>query len=138
MRGPLVFLGLLALCGAFGVAVWLTVWTEWAGPLYESVEFTASEASEFAERHTQADCIPAALDRHRHCTGSGCNFHLGAFTQICLSQAAPTPGLCTGVPRSLADSAPWAEHECAEQGLATPTCAAIVQQLVIHCSDEDE
>lgn len=132
-----VGLGLLGVLVCVGSGY---LWVQQNAPaLREGAEHARSEAQSFAAGHSQADCMEEGLRRHDTC-GQGmaisCRTQARIFTDICLDEATPTPGLCDGVPppMEIMAGAQWAVRYCADHGRAQDQqCGNFVRALVEHC-----
>lgn len=102
-----------------------------------------TEGRAFAVGRAQAQCVDEGLARVQRCPGISCQIAVQTFTSTCLSRAAPTPGLCEGVPhpQDFMSSAQWANGRCAPlngpqsaQSEAARRCHNQLRVLQSHCA----
>lgn len=104
------------------------------GGLVEETQRQTTEARAWARTHAQADCMDEGIRRSRACTGFQCQVGVQSFTSTCLSTAAPTPGLCDGVPHpeDFRSGSIWRNGRCPVTGTpAAPDPAARACQQVM-------
>lgn len=112
------------------------------GGLVEETQRAQTEARTWGPGHTQADCIDEGMRRARGCTGFSCQVGVQTFTSTCLSAAAPTPGICDGVPhpQDFRSGALWRSTRCPVTGaqsvpdVATRACQQVMPILQNHCA----
>lgn len=107
-----------------------------------------SEAARtWARAHTQGDCMDEGMRRVLACPPAGagfqCQLGVQSFGAVCLLSAAPTPGLCDGVPspQEFTASSQWINARCSPlDGLeSAPSdrslrCRNFVPVLQHHCA----
>ncbi len=101
------------------------------------------EARTWARAHTQGECMDEGMQRVQRCPGIPCQIGVQTFTSVCLSAAAPTPGLCDGVPgpQDFMATSQWINTRCmafagpqsapSEQSMR---CRNLVPVLHRHCA----
>lgn len=94
------------------------------------------EAKAFAKTHAEGECVDQSLARVYKCDGIKCRAGVAIFLEKCLPLAAPTHGICDGVPKhdDILAAATWAVEFCEKKGSAQPKeCANLVNKLAAHC-----
>ena len=95
------------------------------------------EAAAFAASHSQDDCVDEGLKKIDACDGILCEGGAKAFTDMCIHEASPTPGLCDGVPAptEILKAARWIQGQCGKhgRGQGDPKCSRLVQSVVTAC-----
>jgi hypothetical protein len=143
LRIVLIVLAVIAVAALLGCGLCFGGMYFWvdqnADRLRESGQRVMAEAESFAASHSQDECIDEGLRRKDAC-GSGmeviCNAEAGIFLRRCLEAAAPTPGLCDGVPPpgEIMAGATWAVGYCAARGRSgDQQCAQFVRAIVEYC-----
>lgn len=98
---------------------------------------SVAEAEAFATNHDQTACVDEGLRRGGTCDGFVCEVKAKVFTTTCLQRAAPTPGLCTGVPAptEIIKTASWVIDECQRRGKRSDDqrCQRLVQAVPEAC-----
>lgn len=94
------------------------------------------EGEAFAPGKDAAQCVDEGVRRLGTCSGLSCEITIRVFVQSCMRKAAPSPQLCTDVPRrtEILRSAKWAIDECSRRGLAgNQPCGRLMQEVQRYC-----
>lgn len=100
------------------------------------LERQTAEARAWGASHAQGDCMTEGLQRVARCDGIGCQLQVQNFATVCLQTAAPTAGLCDGIPapQDFAASGQWVNSRCmAMTGEQAMRCRNLVPVLQRHC-----
>jgi hypothetical protein len=96
------------------------------------------QAAEFANGHTQQECIDEGFRRHDAC-GAGmeimCRAEVRIFIDQCLRQAQETPGVCDAVPppNEIMRSATWQLQYCRDHGhINDQNCSNYVARPIVE------
>lgn len=138
LRITLIIAGLLAgFVVLLGGGAWLW-WKNNEAALRAEAEQASASAQRFGREHRQQQCLPEALKRSAACGDFACRMAQSAFTGVCLAVAAPSDGLCEGVPAadSLVDVTRWTMARCEADGVKASCPAEIYSQLAHYCASQ--
>lgn len=99
-------------------------------------EQQAAEARTWATQHAQGECMNEGLRRMGTCNGFRCQIQVQSFTMVCLSRAAPTAGLCDGIPapQDFMATSQWVNSRCVDPTPDQATkCRNLMSVLQRHC-----
>ncbi|MDB4932992.1 MAG: hypothetical protein JWM10_5476 [Myxococcaceae bacterium] len=138
----LSIIGVLALACLVGSVVLVKVGKEKLGAFVQETQRQNAEARTWARGRAQSECVDEGLTRVQRCGDAafGCQVSVQSFTSACLSSAAPTPGLCDGVPhpQDYNSGAQWKALRCAAynapQSGAAMRCQNLLSALQNHCA----
>lgn len=134
MSGFRVFLIVLAFCAVAGVGGGYALWRAFGPAAVEELEGIQTDATEFAAANDQSACAPEAFRRARACDGVWCELKQPAFTQWCLSRAAPADDLCDEVPDSVVRAALWTQTACVDiDDIRPEICSRILREVLQAC-----
>ena len=94
------------------------------------------EGETFAAGKDASLCVDEALRRLGSCQGLQCEVTNRIFLEHCMKKAAPSPQLCTNVPRrsAILASARWALEECGRRGMPNnQPCGRLLQEVQRYC-----
>ena len=97
------------------------------------------EGEAFAAGKDGSQCVDEGLKRLSACAGLSCEITARAFVQSCMTKAAPSPQLCTSVPKrsEIIASAKWALDECRRRGMAgNQPCGRLMQEVQRYCDKQ--
>jgi|GEM_PF-6736882 len=98
----------------------------------------AAQAEAFAKATDQQGCLDEAVVRVKACgDGTLCFIKVSAWEAICLTESAPTPGFCDGIPKASKKPEAMAWYETACPAIDLPnddSCHVVrgVQQGMCH------
>ena len=97
------------------------------------------EGEAFAGGKDASQCVDEGLKRLNACAGLSCEITARAFTQACMTKAAPSPQLCNGAPKrsEIINSAKWALEECGRRGQSgNQACGRLMQEVQRYCEKQ--
>jgi hypothetical protein len=141
----LSIIGVLALACLVGVVVLAKVGKEKFGAFLEENQRTSAEGRTWGGGHAQSECVDEGQARALRCgdTEVRCQIAAQSFTTACLAAAAPTAGLCDGVPhpQDYMSGSQWKAQRCAAlnspqspQSGAAMRCQNHLSALQNHCA----
>jgi hypothetical protein len=130
-------IGVLLLACVVGVSVLARYGKKTFNEFAQETRRQTVEARAWAQGHAQGECVDEGLARVQRCSGFQCQVGVQTFTTACLDVAAPTPGLCDGVPhpQDYMSSSLWRNGRCGAQSQAAATrCHNLLSALQNHCA----
>jgi hypothetical protein len=110
--------------------------------LADEAQRQSTEARAWARGHQQGECMDEGMARVQRCPGIQCQIAVQTFTAACLSAAAPTAGLCDGVPhpQDFMATSQWINNRCmafhspqSAPAQASMRCRNLLPALQRHC-----
>ena len=110
--------------------------------LAQEAQRQSAAARTWANGHMQGECMDEGMQRVQRCPGVQCQIAVQTFTSVCLSAAAPTVGLCEGVPgpQDFMATSQWINNRCAAfngrqsaPGEPAMRCRNLLPVLQRHC-----
>jgi len=110
-------------------------WSHHSREIFQKVENTYSEGTEFGKKTDDRGCVAEALSRYRQNRGIGGSLSANLFVRGCLESSRPTQGFCDDVPRptEIMKSAGWQVKQCKDAGLSDSFCNQIFSQVQQYC-----
>lgn len=131
-------------CGA-SVAVFATFGYKFTQNIKQQAPIANKEAEQFGQTHTQAQCLPEALKRHKAALGQIMKqTQVSIFYNRCIGVAKKTPDFCKGTPgqsgeimKTIKASQTYAEKQCASYKDAEKiACKQYVQMIPTYCQNQ--
>jgi hypothetical protein len=94
------------------------------------------EGQAYGEGKDANQCVDESVRRLGTCAGLQCEVVTRIFMQNCFTKAAPSPQLCTGIPKrsEILRSAKWSLEECGRRGLSgNQPCGRLMQEVQRYC-----
>jgi hypothetical protein len=108
--------------------------------LADEAQRQSTEARAWARGHQQGECMDEGMARVQRCPGIQCQIAVQTFTAVCLSAAAPTAGLCDGVPhpQDFMATSQWINNRCMafntpQSAQGSMRCRNLLPALQRHC-----
>jgi hypothetical protein len=138
MRAVLALLGVSALAViVMGLTGWWW-WTQHGQEFQSNVKTGMEEGRKFGKHTDENGCLAEGFDRNREHPEAEVGMLNAFFMAGCLSDADPSEGFCKEVPSQWNNFAVarWSEKRCTAEGLATPSCAGMLNTVVTHCQSK--
>jgi len=102
-----------------------------------AVETLPGDAEQFAQTHTDSDCVVEAARRSSGCSELElqCLLEGSTFLHFCLDTSQSTPGFCNGIPDDPARSREWIQRECRTRfgTVKNRVCLSLLRAVPDHC-----
>ncbi len=113
----------------------------WAGKEFvRSRKDLINEAVAFGRSADQDGCLNQTFVKLESCSGLDCGMAHIMFLDVCLGEAAPSPGFCSDVPAlgigNHAAIAPWRKRKCLEFGSGEFVCGQVLGIVQDNCHPE--
>jgi hypothetical protein len=126
----------LVILAVLTAAYW---WSHHSREIFQKVESTYTEGTEYGKKTDNQGCLTEALSRYRQNRGITGSMSANLFVRGCLESSRPAPGFCDSVPRpfDILKSAQWQAKQCKDAGLSDSYCGQIFSQVQQYCETRE-